>query len=472
MPRALFDELRRTLALGDPAPGEIEIEGSDPVYPCGFPLGGLAAAALAACGLGVSELWELRTGRRQRVRVPLRAAAASLLSFAFLRVGGASPLDVRVVSPTIGLYRGRDGRWIHLHGGFPHLRDGTLRVLGCGDEADAVAAAVAQRDAAALEDELAAERLCGARVRTAAEWAAHPQGRALAAQPLVEVERIGDGDAEALRPGPRPLSGVRVLDLTRVLAGPTCGRSLAEHGADVLRIHCPRLPEIEPFAIDTGHGKRSAALDLDDPRDAARLRALAAQADVFVNGYRSGALERRGFGPEELAALRPGLVYVSIDCYGHSGPWRERPGWEQLAQSVTGLAAEHGGEESPRLLPAAACDYATGYLAAAGALAALARRTREGGSFQVRASLCRTGMWIQRQGGEAPPGESTSIEEALAGGRVPGLAAAEVASLCTASESAWGRLFHLAPVLELSETPPHWERASAPLGSHAAEWAA
>ncbi len=467
--RGPLRELLGALELPPPGDGEVAITGRDPVFPCRFPLGECAAAAHAACGLAVSELWELRSGRRQRVLVDVRAAAASLLSFAFLRVPGAAPLHVQ--SATTALYRARDGRWIHLHGGFPHLRDGTLRTLGCADERGAVAAAVSRWDALALEDALAEARLCGAMVRSDGEWAEHAQGRALGGLPVVEIERLGESDREPLAPAPRPLSGIRVLDLTRVLAGPTCGRTLAEHGAEVLRVTGPALPDIEPFVIDTGHGKLSAELDLDRADDARALRLLAAEADVFVNGYRKGALERRGFGPEALAARRPGIVYVSIDCYGHVGPFAERAGWEQLAQSVTGLAHDHGGPDAPKLLPAAACDYTTGTLAALGALVALARRARSGGSWHVRASLCQTGSWIQRRARSSlAPAERVSIEEAIAAGQVPGLSAAEVAALRVESDSPFGRISHLGPVLALSETPPRWERPSAPRGTHAALW--
>jgi CoA-transferase family III len=450
-------ELLEALGLPLPAPGEVEAPGHDPVYPCRYPLGRLAAETLAACGVAVSELWALRGGRRQRVRVPVRAAAATLLSFAFLRAEGR-PVP-RLPLATTALYRGRDGRWIHLHGGFPHLRDGTLRLLGCADEAGALAAAVAGWDTLELEEALAAAGLCGAVARSAEEWASHPQGRALAGLPVVEVERLGDAPPEPLAPAARPLAGLRVLDLTRVLAGPTCGRTLAEHGAEVLRVSSPRLPEVEPFAIDTGHGKLSASLDLAEPGAAERLAHLACEADVFVNGYRSGSLERRGFDPETLAARRPGIVYVSIDCYGHVGPWRERRGWEQLAQTVTGLASDHGGGGGPRLLPAAACDYLTGSLAALGVLVALGRRTRQGGSWHVRASLCQTGSWIRRR-------RSDALDPAAA---VP-LRPAELQSLLVRSDSPYGRLTHLAPVLELSETPPRFERPSAPPGTHPAAW--
>jgi crotonobetainyl-CoA:carnitine CoA-transferase CaiB-like acyl-CoA transferase len=459
--RVAFEELLRAVGLPAPGAAELEIAERSPPYACRFPLDAAATASLAACGVAVSDLWELRSGRRQRVRVDSRQAAASLLSFAFARAEREPSLEERRAYATIALYRAGDGRWIHLHGGFPHLRDGTLRVLGCGDDREAIARAVGHWEAGKLEDALAEASMCGAMVRSAEEWAIHPQGRVLGERSLVEIERIGEAEPQPLGPGERPLSGIRVLDLTRVLAGPTCGRTLAEHGADVLRIGSPELPSVPGFVLDTSHGKLSAHLDLERRDDLERLRTLVGEADVFAQGYRSGSLERRGLGPAALAALRPGLIYVSMNCYGHHGPWRSRPGWEQLAQSVTGLAHDHGGPASPALVPAAACDYTTGYLAALGTLIALSRRAREGGSWHVRASLAQTGMWLHRLG------RSGDVERSR---DAAPLSRDEIESWSLESETPWGRLRHLGPCVELSETPARWVRPTVPLGTHPPRW--
>jgi crotonobetainyl-CoA:carnitine CoA-transferase CaiB-like acyl-CoA transferase len=456
MTRAVLDALHESLGL--PRPSEVEISGADPVLPTRFRVGEAAAAALAATALAAAEIWRLRTGRRQRVRVDVTGAAASLLGFMFQRVEngpGVEPFEPR--NRITGFYPTRDGRWFMLHQSFPETERRALELLGCGAERDAVAAKIAGWDAQSLEDAIAERGLCGARVRSAEEWAGHPQGRALASRPVVEVIRVADSAPEPFAPGPRPLSGVRALDLTRVLAGPTCGRTLAAHGADVLRIGSPHLPSVPPFVMDTSHGKRSAHLDLRSPADAERLRALVRGADVFAQGYRSGALARLGFGPEALFELRPGLVYTSINCYGHEGPWVERPGWEQLAQTVTGIALEQGGPAGPQLLPAAATDYNTGYLAALGTLVALARRAREGGSYWVRASLSRTGMWLER------------MERTDSVG--PGLGAEQIRAHLTRSSTPFGELSHLGPIVELSETPARWALPTVPLGTHPAEWA-
>ena len=439
----------------------LQIAGSDPVIATRFRAGEAAAAVLAANATAAADLWCARGGRPQRIEVDVRAAAASLVSFTYLRYQGAS-LDRRGLATT-ALYRTRDGRWIHLHGGFSS-RDGTLALLNCDDDAGAIANAVAGWDAQALEDALAARGICGAKLRGADEWRVHPQGIALARVPVVEILRLGDAAREPL-PGPRaderdarPLSGVRVLDLTRVLAGPTCARTIAEHGAEVLHVRSPKLPSIEPFIIDTNPGKRSCFLDLDRKEDAQQLRALVRDAHVFSQGYRPGALARRGFGPEELAQMRPGIIVVSIDCYGHEGPFAERPGWEQLAQTVTGMALEHAGDEHPALVPAAVNDYTTGYLGALGVMRALARRTTEGGSWHVRVSLARTAMWImslRRTAPDAKPG---------------GFDAASIAPWIIEMDTAWGPLSRLGPIAHMSETPPRWDLPPAPLGSDPAAW--
>lgn len=456
MPAAILDALLAELA-SDLAARRAAFHGRDPVLPTRFRIGEAAAAALAGCGSLAAALWVARGGRDQQVTVDVRAAAASLLSFLLMRGPGLEDFADARARNTIALYPTRDQRWIHLHGGFPHLRDGLLSLLGCADDRDAIAHAVARHEAQELEDAIAERRLCAAIVRTGEEWDAHPQGARLASTPVVSIERIAESPAEPLAPGvARPLQDVRVLDLTRVLAGPTCARTLAEHGAEVLRIDGPHLPRISAFVLDTSHGKRRAGLDLRSAEDAEQLRSLVRGCDVFSQGYRAGALEARGFGPAELAALRPGIVVVSVNAYGHAGPWRERAGWEQLAQTVSGIAAEQGGGGDPQLLPAAACDYTTGYLGALGALTALRRRTREGGSWHVRVSLCQTARWLRGLGrADAEP---------------EGLPGDALAALMQTTRLNSGALTHLGPVVRLSETPARWDQPTGPACEHPARW--
>ena len=305
----------------------------------------------------------------------------------------------------MGFYPTKDGRWSYIHANFVNHRAAALKVLGCEETREAVTRAVAGWDAADLEEAIIAAKGAGGMVRSQAEWAGHPQAAAIAALPLMEIVRIGDSAPEPLPDGNRPLSGIRVVDLTRVLAGPTCARTLAEHGADVMKISAPHLPNLGYQEFDTGHGKLSSYLDLREQRDVDRLRDLVRQADVFAQGYRPGTLDARGLSPEELAALRPGLVYVSLCAFGHTGPWASRRGFDTVIQSVSGIAARQaeivpGGSPGPQFYPASAIDYCTGYLMAAGAMVALNRRAR-GRRKLAGAHLFGPGRQMDRRSGRS-----------------------------------------------------------------------
>ena len=448
------------LAGREPAAADgVEVVGRDSVLPTRFRIGEAAAAALAAFGVMASDIWRMRTGRGQRVRVDVRHVAATLLGCECMNLDGRTFPYPSL--PFGRFYRTRDGRWIHFHGLFPHLRDGTLALLGSAYDVDAIAAATARWDGADLEEALARAGMCGAIVRGADEWASHPQGRAIQPLPVVEVMRIADSPPEPFGPAGRPLSGVRVLDLTRVLAGPVCARTLAEHGADVLHIDAPHLPNGERYVLGTNLGKLSAFLDLDRARDVERLRELALTADVFSQGYRTGSMARRGLGPDALARLRPGVVYVSMNCYGHDGPWSGRPGWEEMAEAATGIAREEGAGDEPRHLPAPACDYIAGYLAAFGVASALKRRAIEGGSYHVRTSLCQASLWLQGLG--RADGSEAARQSALPRPE-------DIARFSVVTETVFGRLRHLAPATGLSETPPRWDRPVVPPGHHPPAW--
>ena len=430
------------------------LAGADPVFPTPYRIGEAGAAAIAAAAQAAADFWEWRTGERQSVAVDRRHAAAAMRSATYLKIDGRAPPSLW--DPFSGLYPTGDGRHVFLHCNFPHHRDGMLALLGAKADRQAVAEAVAGRGGQEFEDAIAAAGLCGALTRTPGEWAAHPQGRALAALPPVSIERIGDGPKTAPRGGGRPLAGIRVLDLTRVLAGPTCGRTLAEHGAEVMRIAGPHLPFAPALVMDTGHGKLSAFVDLRSGRGRAQLRALAAEADVFVQSYRPGALAARGFGPRDIG---PGKVYVSLSAYGHEGPFAMRRGFDSILQNASGMAAVQGSPEAPRNLPVQPLDYCAGYLAAWGAAAALLRRAEEGGSWHVQLSLAGMAEWIKGMG----PVEGWQ-------GAPDELAPDELAAIAMESDTPHGRLTHLAPIARMSRTPPHWARPSAPLGAHPPAW--
>lgn len=438
----------------------IALTGADPVLPSVFKVGTVASATIGATGLAASELWRLRTGRTQDVSLTMRAAAAAFRSERYLSVDGAPPADLW--SPIAGFYKTGDDGWIQLHTNFPHHRDGVLAVLGCEEDRDAVQKAILDWDGQALEDALAAAGMCAGMVRSPAEWQAHPQAEAIAELPLFEIVKIGDSEPEPFGEGDRPLSGIHALDLTRVIAGPVCGRTMTEHGATVMRIAGPHLPSIGPLVIDSGRGKLSAHLDLRREEDAERLRALARDADIFIQGYRPGTIASRGFSPEALAELRPGIVYVTLCAYSHAGPWADRRGFDSLVQSVSGIAYEGGraaGIDGPKHLPAQALDHATGYLAAFGAMVALARRAAEGGSYLVRVSLAQTGRWIDGLG-------------RVDGMDHPDMKLDEIGDLIQQSDTAFGRVAHIAPAAQLSETPAYWASPAVPLGTHAPAWPA
>lgn len=450
---------------GLPAAASNAIICDGPAPGCRPAVGEAAAVALSAVASAAALLWQMRGGSAQSVSISTLQAAATLRSYTLQTLDGLSPGGAPSdATPLAQFYRTRDDRQFFIHGVLPHLAEGTLRVLGLGEPGfSEIAQAVATWDALALEDALAAAGMCGAYARSAAEWNAHPQQQATAAAGPLEILRIGDAPPEplphGLSPGVRPLSGIRVLDLTRILAGPTCGRTLAEHGAEVLLISAPKLASVKAFVLDTGPGKRSAYLDLDVPADLATLQTLITGTDVFSQSFRTGRLARRGLAPAALAAARPGIVCVSINCYGHQGPWAGRPGWDQLAAAATGLAQMQGEPEGlPRLLNCAACDYVTGYLAALGVLTALQRRVTEGGSWEVRVSLAQTGRWLRNFA--VPHSIGTSVDLS-----VP-------SSYFMESDTPLGRLRHLAPVVRMSETPPHWALPAVPLGYHPAAWAA
>jgi crotonobetainyl-CoA:carnitine CoA-transferase CaiB-like acyl-CoA transferase len=430
-------------------PGQLRIAGEDRVLPVRYPLGIAGAGVFGACGLALADLAALRGAPPQPVDIDVAHAALGQVGFRQVRLDGqpiGSPGDA---NPMVGIYRCRDGAWIAIHGGFPTLSEPTLRVLGSAGEFDAIAAAIARRDSGELEEALAAERQCGVVCRTAADWQATPAGAALLHEPLVAIARIGDAEPAPLatiEPRSGAMHGVRVLDFTRILAGPTCGRFLAAAGADVVVASTPRLPNMDNYALETSHGKRFADVDLDDAQGLAAAQTLAARCDVLVDSYRTGALERRGLGPRQLAqGRRRGVIYVSINCYGYTGPWTQRPGWELMGQAATGLAVGHGGADRPLPLWCYPCDYLTGYLAGLGVARALVRRAREGGSWHVKVSLARTGMYTESFGPRYDP---------------PPAARDIAAAYCREADTPRGRLRYLPVPITLSATPLHgWQPA-------------
>ncbi len=453
----ILHDLWRQAGLPADALPLARLTGADPVLPSSFAVGAAAQGSIVAAALAACELGHARGVPRQAVAVDMRHAA--------LECTGWFSLDGRV--PELwdafsGLYRTADG-WVRIHANFAHHREGALRLLGL-DPATAVRAdaeaAMAGWRALDFEDAAAARGLVATALRRFDEWDATPQGEAIAAQPLFTIERIGDAAPLALPPlceDQRPLAGLRVLDLTRILAGPVGGRALAAYGADVLLVNSPQLPNIEAI-VDTSRGKLSTHVDLRTDEGQAALRRLAGQAHVFVQGYRPGGLEALGFGPAQLAALRPGIVCVSLTAYGTQGPWAGRRGFDSLVQTAMGFNQAEGeaaGDGKPKPLPMQILDEATGYLIAFGAAAALHRQQREGGSWLVRVSLAQTGHWLRGLG------------------RVPGGLATprpDIAPYVETEPSGFGELAGLRHSALLARTPGAWPRPSMPPGSHPAQW--
>ena len=462
MTKAIVQSLLDTVGASYAAADRVEIMGQDPVFDTPFRVSEASAAILAAQGLIVDEIWARRGHGRQDIKVEVMAAGLATMGV-FLQSQHGYNLPVPDADyPSVGFFPTRDGRQILLHGGYPTLRDRTLDILGCANSRAAIGNAVMRWDAIELEDYLANKGVTGAVARSHAEWLAHPQGAMVAASPIVEIEKIGDSapmpfSAKAAR----PLSDIKVMDLTHVIAGPTCAKTLASFGAEVLHIFCPTRARLAPFDIDTGHGKLQALLDLKKPADNHVARELLKQADVFSQSYRPGKLTSLGFSPHGLAEARPGIIVTSTSCYGHEGPWHFRPGFEQLAQSATGMAVAQGAIDSPQLAPTFPNDYLTGFLGALGTLAALVRRSEEGGSYHVKVSLARSGTWLQSLGrldrGAYDP-------QALTPAYIKRYMCRETGPL--------GVLEYFGFPLQMSETKPYFALPASPLGAHFPVWAA
>jgi CoA-transferase family III len=445
----------------------IDLEGSDPVLQSSFAVGTAAQVSLAAAALAAAEIGGVRHGVRQRVAVDMRHAALECRGW--FAVNGRVP---DIWDKLSGLYPcgadvGAPG-WVRIHANFAHHRDGALKLLGCtpGPATERAAVADALRHWRAEDFEAAAAQagLVVAAARDFAAWDSHPQARALSALPAVSITRIDDtDDIGSARPWPHaerdtlPLQGIRVLDLTRILAGPVAGRTLAAYGADVMLVNSAQLPNIESIA-DTSRGKLSAHVDLNTESGRDVLRRLVATSHVFMQGYRPGGLAARGFGPRDVARLRPGIVYVSLSAYGPLGPWSNRRGFDSLVQTATGFnhaEAQAYGAQEPRAMPMQILDYAAGYLLAFGAQAALLRQAQQGGSWHVQVSLAGVGQWLRSLGRvpvqPVPPAPNhDEFLESFPGG--------------------FGNVTALRHAARFSATPAQWRRPAMPPGSHAPQW--
>ncbi|MDR6980196.1 crotonobetainyl-CoA:carnitine CoA-transferase CaiB-like acyl-CoA transferase [Streptomyces sp. 3330] len=459
-----------------------------------LPVRELARACVGACALAGAELGARRAGLAQapRVRVDDAAVAHAFVSERRLLVDGRAPV---AFAPLSRFWRTADG-WVRTHANYPHHRERLLRALALPRSAGPadVGASLAERSARDVEEAVYAAGGLAVASRTPGEWAAQEQAALIAAHPLVERCRSDEARARTFtspEDGPLlPAAGLRVLDLTRVLAGPVATRTLALLGADVLRIDAPRLPELPDQHADTGFGKRSALLDLT--ADRRTFEELLAAADVVVTGYRPGALDRFGLSPEALAERRPGLVVAQVSAWGAYGPWGGRRGFDSLVQAATGIAAVEGSAGRPGALPAQALDHGTGYLLAAAVLRALTEQSYEGGSRFVRLALARTAAWLT--GGKSWTAEGGGVHDGGGGNRDvrpegvrmderegKGITKArdrEVSGAGSAGPDPWltetcsplGRLRHALPAVSFDGGPVDWARPPGPWGADPARW--
>ncbi|MFF0475913.1 CoA transferase [Streptomyces sp. NPDC004284] len=413
---------------GDPAlVNRVEYGGVSGLLPARLPVMDLARGAVAVCSLAAVE----HAGLPGPVQVDDGAVATAFVSERHLRVDGRAPVNF---APLSRFWRAADG-WVRTHANYPHHRAALLAALGAADSVEAVAAAIGERKAVEVETAVYAAGGLAVALRTPEEWAAGEQGREVAARPLLTRERLDEAAPRAV--GGRPL---RVLDLTRVIAGPVATRTLALLGADVLRIDPPGNPELPDQHADTGVGKRTSALDLDRPSDRRTFDELLDAADVLVTGFRPGALDRFDLD-------RPGLVTARLSAWGDYGPWGGRRGFDSLVQVATGIAAVEGSAEEPGALPAQALDHGTGYLLAAAVLRSLTEQRTEGGSRLVRVALAQTGHWLT---GTLPRYEP---ERYLA-----------------ESEGPLGRLRHALSPVAYEGGPRSWSRPPGLAGADAPVW--
>lgn len=430
--REIVEDVWHTLTGSSPGP--FELTGAEDVLPGPYRVAAAATASIAAATLAAGEMLRVRGIEPGVVTADTRHAAAAFHSEQLLRVDGVAAEPVW--APLSGDYRAADG-WVRLHCNYPRHEAAVCWGLGVPGAREAVEKAVAGRPAREVEHAVVSAGGAAAELRSPSDWAAHPQGEAVASLPLVSLSPIADAPKRTLFYSDRPLGGIRVLELTHVLAGPVAGRVLAAHGADVLHVGAAHLPRVEALVRDTGQGKRSTFVALDTEGGRARLKKLISRADVLVQSFRPGALEKIGFGPSELASLRPGLVIADLSAYGWEGPWARRRGFDSLVQMASGLAF---GSETPSPLPVQALDHATGWLTAAAVLTALRRQVEDGGTWRARLSLAGTGRWLDSLGRKDPASADV-----------------DYADLMEEADSGYGRLTRVRMAGGLPGAEPFWE---------------
>lgn len=458
------------LELPKEAVNSLELTGTGIVLPSSFKIAHLAQSSIALSALTAALVHSLRNSSQiPRVAVPLRHAAVEFKSERLYVLDGKptpSPWG-----PIGGLHKTSDG-YVRVHDSFPNHREGALSLVGCesGATREDLAAAVASWTAIDLEQEAVANKLAITALRSYSQWDSLPAARCLPDFPIT-IKQIRAGPpslSKRLDAGrTRALHGLRVLELSRVIAAPLAGKTLAAHGADVLWVTSPNLPDLPTMDRDFARGKRTTHLDLNSEPDLLTLRHLASEADVFIQGYSPGSMSARGLGPKELADLKKdeGIVYASMSAFGFDGPWGGRRGFDSLVQTCSGMnisEAEHYGEgEAARPTPCQALDHAGGYFLAAGINAALYKQATIGGSWEVQVSLAGT-MKYFRSFGQYPGKEGFAVEDINSPDQVP--------EYLETKPSGFGPLQAIRHSASIEGAMPFWERMPKPLGSDPPEW--
>jgi crotonobetainyl-CoA:carnitine CoA-transferase CaiB-like acyl-CoA transferase len=444
--------------------GEVTFTGSDPIVASRLRLGACIGIPIMGGAVAAAALWKLRGGQSQDLTLDLRQAIHGITPNAFWHptLNGESPPAPLVADDPFLLdsYRTKDGKTVMSSGVYPHQVVRWCQFLDVPPDRGRVAQAIAQWDAGDLEDAANDAALPVCIVRTPEEWAAHPQGRWLAAQPVIGIERIGDAAARRLPPAPSPLDGIRVLSFTHAVAGPVVGRTLAEQGAHVLCATRPNDYEHDFIYTEANIGSRSAYIDLTTERGRAKADELLATTNVVVNNHRYGTLEALGIDGHDLARRHPGIITVSVTCYGHDGPWAPRGGFDMNGSAASGLMTLEGTPEQPQLpITGLINDFITGYMGAIGATAAIIKQAAEGGSWQVNVSLTRTAMWYLILGLVNPFEAGTTEEHSL------------IDPDPYDAPSPLGQIHMLAPPVKFSHTEPRWpDPPLVPRGSSAPAW--
>ncbi len=457
-PKHLLKTLWNEHNLSEDALDRIHLAGADPVFPSSFAVGSAALVSMASAAAMAAEIGQIRGLPQQTISVDMQEAAIECTG-RFTLDGKSTPSFAELS----GLYQCNDG-WLRLHANFDHHRDAALSVTGLPTgsktprmdlEAKALHYSCEQLESAVLEKGGAC-----ATVRTFDEWDKLPQAKAVESLPLVEITKLGEANPKShstLSEGQPPLSNIRILDLTRILAGPVCGRTLAAYGADVMLINSPNLPNIDSI-IETSRGKLSAHIDLTSETDKHALHRLLKDTHAFVQGYRPGAIASHELSPEALAERYPGIVYTSLSAYGRSGPWSSRRGFDSLLQSASGFnmaEAQSKGTKQPTALPMQILDYASGFLMAFGTQVALQKQITEGGSWHVQVSLARTGLWLRSFGQNSDWLNCT---------------APSTDAYLQTYASSYGDLRALPHPIKFSESSVEWKVPSSTPGTHQPIW--